>query len=399
MKTILLSAGDLSGEGHGAELVRVLRQRIPDARFVGMGGAAMAAAGVELSVDQRQLAVGGIFEIFGSLPRVIGAWRGMLRCLRETRPDLIVLIDSGGFNLPFARRARAMTNAKILYYVAPQVWAWRPGRLQKLVDRTDRIAVILPFEKTFYAEHGVAVDLVGHPAVDGIASERTPVTALDVQAARASLGIDAPGPLLGLFPGSRRNELARHLPIQLDAFLRLREREPDLRHLQGIVGLAPNLDPGEARKIIVRQLAKAPDPADAANAIQIASADGGLVLDACDVALVKPGTITVELMLRRKPMVVVGRVNAATAMIARRSLYIEWLSMPNLIANAAIVPEFLQEAATRDRIAAALAPLFAGEARDQQIAALDRASQRLGPAGAANRTAAIVEEMLGTDPT
>lgn len=123
------------------------------------------------------------------------------------------------------------------------------------------------------------------------------------------------------------------------------------------------------------------------------------MLDACDVALVKPGTITVELMLRRKPMVVVGRVNAATAMIARRSLYIEWLSMPNLIANAAIVPEFLQEAATRDRIAAALAPLFAGEARDQQIAALDRASQRLGPAGAANRTAAIVEEMLGTDPT
>jgi lipid-A-disaccharide synthase len=223
----------------------------------------------------------------------------------------------------------------------------------------------------------------------------SPGTPLDVRTARASLGIEAQRPLLGIFPGSRRNELARHLPVQLEAFLRLREREPELCHLQAIVGLAANLDPGEARRIIARHLANV---SDAPAAVQIASADGGLVLDACDVALVKPGTITVELMLRRKPMVVVGRVNPATAMIARRSLHIEWLSMPNLIADAEIVPEFLQEAATRDRIAAALAPLFAGEARDQQIEALDRASHRLGPPGAAKRTAAIVEEMLGTAP-
>jgi lipid-A-disaccharide synthase len=179
----------------------------------------------------------------------------------------------------------------------------------------------------------------------------------------------------------------------LDAFLRLREREPALRDLQAVVGLAPNLDREEAQQIIAGPLASAP------GAIHLVTATDGRVLDSCDVALVKPGTITVELMLRRTPMVVIGRVHPATAMIAERSLDIEWLSIPNLIAGAEIVPEFFQQAATRDRIAAALAPLFQGEARERQIEELDRASLRLGAPGAAKRTAAIVEEMLGTVPT
>jgi len=392
VKTILLSAGDLSGERHAAELVRALRQRIPDLRFVGMGGAAMAAAGVELSVDQRQLAVGGLFEIFRSVPRLVRAWRGMQRCLRDTQPDVVILVDSGGFNLPFARRVRARSRAKILYYVAPQIWAWRPGRLRKLAQRSDRIAVILPFEPSFYSEHGVSVDFVGHPVLDQLASRETDVTQPAGRNARASLGIEGEAPVLGIFPGSRRNELARHLPIQLAAFSRLREREPGLRDLKGLVGLAPNLDREEAQRIAAASL-EAPS-----DAIKFVTATDGRVLDSCDVALVKPGTITVELMLRRKPMVVIGRVHPATAMIVRRSLRIEWLSMPNLIAGAEIVPEFFQQAATRDRIASALAPLFQGEARRRQIEALDRASLRLGTAGASQRTAAIVEEMLGTVP-
>jgi len=392
VKTILLSAGDLSGERHAANLVLALRDRIPDARFVGMGGAEMAAAGVELIVDQRQLAVGGIFEILGSLPRVVRAWRGMQRCLRDTQPDVVILVDSGGFNLPFARRVRARSNAKTLYYVAPQVWAWRSGRLRRLVDRTDRIAVILPFEPAYYSEHGVTVDFVGHPAVDALASAAARGAPPNAQNARESLGIENEVPLLGIFPGSRRNELTRHLPIQLDAFLRLREVEPRFHDLRCVVGLAPSLDRVEAERIAAGQLAAAP------GAIQFVTAADGRVLDACDVALVKPGTITVELMLRRKPMVVIGRVHPATALIARRSLHVEWLSMPNLIAGAEIVPEFLQRAATRDRIAVALAPLFEGEVRERQIEELDRASHRLGSPGAAKRTAQIVEEMFGTDP-
>lgn len=390
MTTILLSAGDLSGERHAAKLVLALRERNPELRFVGMGGAAMEAAGVELSVDQRHLAVGGIFEIFGSLPRVIRAWRGMLRCLRETQPDVVILVDSGGFNLPFARRVRSYSKAKILYYVAPQVWAWRSGRLRKLADRTDRIAVILPFESAFYLERGVAVDFVGHPAVDDLDSLDPRAASQIRRSTRTALGIRSEEKLLGIFPGSRRNELTRHLPIQLEAFLRLRESDSALRDLQCVVGLAPNLDRELAEQLAAGPLAAAP------GAIQFIDAADGRVLDSCDVALVKPGTITVELMLRRKPMVVIGRVHPATAMIARWSLGIEWFAMPNLIAGAEIVPELIQGEATRDRIAAALAPLFQGEARERQIEELDRASRRLGSAGAAKRTALIVEEMLGT---
>jgi lipid-A-disaccharide synthase len=252
--------------------------------------------------------------------------------------------------------------------------------------------VILPFEQTFYFEHGVSVDFVGHPAVDDLVAPETCTTPLALRNARRSLGIEVGGSLLGIFPGSRRNELSRHLPIQLAAFLRLRESEPALRDLQCVVGLAPNLDCEQAQRIVAGPLAAAP------GAIKLVAATDGRVLDSCDVALVKPGTITVELMLRRKPMVVIGRVHPATAMIARRSLQVEWLAMPNLIADAEIIPEFLQGAATRDRIAAALAPLFEGEARERQIEELDRASLRLGPPGAAKRTALIVEEMLGTAP-
>ena len=396
MKTILISAGDLSGEGHAAELVHALRERIPNARFVGMGGAAMAAAGVELSVDQRQLAIGGIFEVLGSLPRIVQAWRGMLRCLRETRPDLVVLIDSGGFNLPFARRVRALSHAKILYYVAPQVWAWRPKRLQRLAERTDRIAVTLPFEVEFYAERGVSAEYVGHPVLDRIGTEAPGERLGQTKAGRASLrieGLSDRTPLLGIFPGSRRNELERHLPIQLASFARLRESETDLRALQGVVAVAPNLDLERARRIVAEALPRA------RGAIHVVAAKGGgRVLDACDVALVKPGTITVESMLRRKPMVVVGRVHAATAIIARRALRVRWLSMPNLIAQREIVPEFFQQAATPERIAVALAPLFQeeGEVRRRQVAELDRASLLLGEPGAARRTALIAEEMLET---
>lgn len=360
-----------------------------------MGGAAMEAAGVELYVDQRQLAVGGIFEILGSLPRVIRTWRNMLRCVRETQPDVIVLVDSGGFNLPFARRARKLSSARILYYVAPQVWAWRPGRLRRLSARTDRIAVIFPFEPAFYAEHGVEVDHVGHPAVDAFeaGSANGGLTASVREAARARLGIEANELVLGIFPGSRRNEFARHLPIQLEVFTRLRELLPEASELKGLVGLAASLDRDDALAMGAAGLTAA------SGALRFVPAEDGPLIDACDVALVKPGTITVELMLRHTPMVVMGRVNRATARIARQLLSIDWLAMPNLIANEEIVPEFIQDAADEDRIAAALAPLFGGEARDRQIEALASASDRLGPAGAAKRAAAIVEELLGTAST
>jgi len=264
-----------------------------------------------------------------------------------------------------------------------------------LASRTDRIAVILPFEANYYAEKGVQVDFVGHPAVDGLHKEFAHTgSGRDASRAiaRTRHAIPEGDLVLGLFPGSRRNELARHLPIQLEAFLRLRERQPEFRALKAIVGLAPNLDRAGALAIAAEVCPRASD------ALRVLSMEENTLLDACDVALAKPGTITVELMLRGIPMVVMGRVHPVSAMIARRSLKVDWLSMPNLIAQEEIVPERLQQAATPESISSALAPLFWGEARDRQIKALAVAARVLGPPGAADRTAAIVEELLGTRP-
>jgi lipid-A-disaccharide synthase len=419
--TILLSAGDASGEAHAAELVRVLRRRFPDARFLGLGGAGMAAAGVELIADQRELAVGGLFEIAGSLGRVTRTWRAMGRGLRESQPDLVVLVDSGGFNLPFARRVRATTGARVLYYIAPQVWAWRRRRLRKLVARTDRIAVLFPFERDFYAAHDVEVDFVGHPILDHALAQPIGVDAQN--RARHALEIEGTGPVLGLLPGSRRNEVASHLPLQLAAFARLRESIPSLADLRAVVGLAPSLD-AEWVRVLVRA-------SGAADSVRVAPG-GQALFDAIDVALTKPGTNTVELMLRERPMVVMGRVHPITAAIVKRGLQVPWLSMPNLVAGEAIVPELLQHEATPDRIAEALAPLFPmaaprpnpfraegrteireafgdesqqplewveSEAARRQIDGLIRARARLGTSGATERVASLVEEMLETDRT
>jgi lipid-A-disaccharide synthase len=405
--TILVSAGDASGEAHAAELVRAMRERRPDLRFVGMGGPRMAAAGVEIVVDQSELAVGGFFEIVPSLGRLWSAWRRMLVCARSERPAAIVLVDSGGFHLPFARRVRRRVAAPILYFVAPQAWAWRSHRARKIAARADRIAVILPFEAAFYADRGIGVDFVGHPLLDRIASGpaepdadatraiATPTSLggralLERERARARLRVAPDAPLLAIFPGSRRNELARNLPIQLEAFARLREARAGL---QGLIGLAESLAPASAEAIVGR------GPRGLGEALRIVPGESEALGWAADVALAKPGTITVELMLRGCPMVVMGRIHPWSAWIARLWVDLPWLAMPNLIAGETIVPELMQEAAQPDRIAAALAPLFEEPARQRQIEALARASRRLGAPGAVDRTAAILEEMLGTAGT
>ena len=384
MTSVFLSVGDASGDQLAADLVSELRVRRPDLQFAGMGGAEMEKAGVELTVHQDALAVGGLFELAGQLPRIVRTWRDVTASARTTDPDLVVLVDSGGFNLPLARHLRRRSNAPILYYAAPQVWAWRRGRIRKLARRIDRLAVILPFERDVYSDTGIRVDYVGHPLAEKLAS----VAMLGRDEACRELNLDPSRRWVALFPGSRRNEVAHHLPVQLAAARELHRHDATLSF--GIA-VAPSIDEKLLHEEI--QLAAFPETA----VVRLLHGANHRLIRASDAVVAKPGTTTVEVALLQRPMVVVGRANPMTAALVRRMIQVEFLAMPNLIAGRAIVPELLQGEARPGAVADALRPLLYGPERQTQLAELAQVAEALGihGPGPAARTASIAEEMLG----
>jgi lipid-A-disaccharide synthase len=341
----------------------------------------MEKRGVQLVAHQRDLAVGGLLELAPSLPRIARVWRRMAAALAAARPDLVVLVDSSGFNLPFARRARR-AGVPVLYYVAPQVWAWRSGRIHKIARRVDRLAVIFPFEPAVYAGAGVPVEFVGHPLVDQLGGGGPRAR----EAARAVLGLPAAAKVVALLPGSRRNEVRHCLAVHLAAAGRVHARAPDCRF---VLPLAAPIE----RTAVEAALRRAGLPA----ALQLDVLDGGAreALRACDVALCKPGTATLEAALLERPCVVAGRAQPLSAAIVRRLVKVDFWGMPNLIAGRRVVPEFLQERADPQAIADAVLTLFDGPARAVQLAALAAVRTALGPGGAALRAAAIADEMIG----
>jgi lipid-A-disaccharide synthase len=372
---ILVSAGDASGDAHAADLVRALAARLPDARFVGLGGPALAAAGVEIRVPLREVAVGGLVEVLGHVPRVLAAWRTLEAAAREAPTRLAILVDAPDLNLPLARRLRR-AGVPVLYYVAPQVWAWRRRRIRTIARRVDRLAVIFPFEVDVFAGTGLPVTFVGHPLVDRMAKQ---AARRDRPGARARLGVGPDRPLLLLLPGSRRNEVRAMLPLHLAVAGALRARVPGLA-----VALA--LAPTVARADVL--------PALGGLDVTVWETQGYEAMAAADVALAKPGTATLELCLLGTPFVVAGRAHPLSAAIMRRLVRLPSWTLPNLLAGAPIVPEFLQEQARPERVAAALAELLAGPARALQQRRLAEVARRLGPGGAAERAAAIAEEMV-----
>jgi len=380
--TVLLSVGDASADPYAADFVEALRELRPGTRFLGLGGVAMEKRGVELIVHQREIAVGGIFELAPSAHRIAGAWRRMRAALAATRPDLAVLVDSSGFNLPFARAARRAA-VPTLYYVAPQVWAWRRGRVRKIAERVDRLAVIHPFEPAVYAGTGVDVEFVGHPLVDRLRDEDAPGRRAAV---RAAYEFPPGAPVVALLPGSRRNELRHCLPVLLAAARAVQARNPACRFL---LPLAPAIERGDVEAGL--RAAGLPDSLRLA----LHTGDSRDALAACDVVLCKPGTATLEAVLLDRPCVVAGRGHPFSAAVLRRLLEVDFLAMPNLIAGREIVPEFLQERADPAAIAAAVLALFAEPARSRQRAALADVREAMGSGGAAQRAAAIAEEMIG----
>jgi lipid-A-disaccharide synthase len=379
MSTVLLSVGDASGDVYAADFVRELRALRPGTRFVGMGGVEMEKSGVEIAVDQRELAVSGLVEILPELPRIVAVWRRMVAALRNARPDLVVLVDSSGFNLPFARRARRL-GIPTLYYVSPQVWVWRTHRIRKIARRVNRLAVIFPFEPDVYAGTGLPVEFVGHPLVERVNQAR-----IGRDAAREGLGVAPAARVVALLPGSRRGELHHMLPLYLEAARILHARDPRLHFL---LPRAPSLD----REQLEAQVRAAGLPA----LLRLDIVDGRAqeVLQAAEVALLKPGTSTLEAALLETPMVVAARSSRLTAFLLRRLVKVDSYTLPNLIAGRPVVPELLQEEAEPQRVADAVLGLLEGPARARQLGELATLRASLEQGGAARRAAEIAAEML-----
>jgi len=380
--SVLLVAGESSGDLHGAALAREIRSLRPDASLIGAGGERMRAAGVDTFVTLEEIQAFGFAEVARGLGRLRRSRNRLVRALRERRPDVFVPIDFGGMNLRLAATAHA-AGVPVAYFVSPQVWAWRTRRVKTIRRVVDRMIVILPFEERFYREHGVAVSYVGHPLVDE-AKPRVPRAAFRAQ---FGLGGDESGaaPLVALLPGSRAAEVRRLFPLQAAAAATILARRPGARFVAAAASAA--------RAAELRELAAAAARAGAPAIAVVEDATDDL-LGACDLALVASGTATVQAAIHGAPMVVMYRVTGLEFAIARRMIRVPHIAMVNLIAGRGIVPELVQDDAHPARIAGeAIRLLEDPEARRAMQRELAGVRAALGDGGAARRAAAVVLEV------
>lgn len=367
---IALLAGEASGDLLGAPLLQALRERLPHARFSGVGGAAMQAAGLHSLIDMERLSVMGLVEVLRHLPDILAAERALLAHWAADPPDVFIGIDAPDFNLRIARALHAR-GVRTVHYVSPSLWAWKEKRIHKIRRCIDLMLCLFPFETAVYDKHGVAAVCVGHPLRDRLRM-------VPAAEARAALGLPPQARILGLFPGSRRGEVRRLLPVFLETWQRLQAADPALQ--------------------AVLSLRQPPDKASAALLATLPhvhrfDADSATLMAASDALLLASGTITLEAALLNRPMVVAYRVHPVSAALARalKLLKTNRFSLPNLLAGADIVPECMQEECNPARLAAELTPLLAdGEAAARQRAALAAVAAQLPPDVSARAADAIV---------
>jgi len=373
--SIMLSAGEASGDLHGSTLCRALAELSPDVRLFGMGGARMAAAGLEVIADPTGHAVVGTSEALGRIPALYRAYRLMAARLSAERPRALVVIDFPEFNLRLASRARR-AGVPVVYFIPPQLWAWRRGRIRQMARRVSRVLAVLPFEQELYERAGVPVAFVGHPLLDVVPLD------LSRDEARRRLGLDPGDAVVGLLPGSRREEVARLLPHMLAAARKLTTTGAARRF---VLGLAPTV----ARAVVERLIAEAQD--GAAPRVDVLPGRTYEVMAGADVVLVASGTATLEAALLGVPMVVCYRVSRFTEAVLRVLAQVTWCSLPNLVAGRLVVPEILQDEVSGERLAAETRKLLEDPvAVTAQRAAFKDLRARLGEPGVGRRAALAV---------
>jgi lipid-A-disaccharide synthase len=374
---LMMVAGERSGDVYGAELASALRARLNDAEIFGCGGEAMRLAGVDTVVDAHQLTMIGITEIVGGLPRAYRAFHALLEEVDRRRPQLAVLIDFPDFNL---RLAKQLKKRKILvvYFVSPQVWAWRKSRLKQLKARIDKMLCIFDFEEAIYREAGIPVEYVGHPLVDLVRPHMTREQFF------SAIGLEPATATVTLLPGSREKEVSNILPTMLEAANRL-----SLTHkVQFVVAVAPTLDAQGLEKAVLECSAGKATVRAATHATYDA-------LQHCEVAIVASGTATIEAALLERPMVVVYRVSPLTWLLGKLLVDVPFYSMVNILAGKQVAPELIQSDFTAAKVASRVEYLLDHpQAREEMTKEFRALKRHLGPGGAIERAAAAVAGMF-----
>lgn len=369
----MIIAGEASGDMHGAKLAQSIKTRAPDTSLFGVGGSAMRTQGVRIIVDAKTLAVVGITEVISSLPTIYRAFSTVKKTLADLKPDLLILIDFPDFNFRVAAVAKKL-NIPILYYISPQIWAWRQNRVKKIKRLVDHMAVILPFEAPFYHKHRVPVTFVGHPLLDRVAP---------MQRRRPSTAISG-NPVIGLVPGSRGKEVTTLLPVMLQAAGIIKRSLPAARFA---VSCAESID-GDMVSRMVSQYASTIE-------VEIIKGPVVQVFRKSNLLVAASGTVTLEAALHGVPTVIVYKVSPLSYWLGKRLIKVKRIGIVNLIVQRELQPELIQDDASPRTIAETVAALINDPERLRQTEEdLLRVTELLGGAGASDRVAEIAMDLI-----
>ena len=378
-KSVMIVTGEASGDLHGANLVKAMLKSDETINFAGMGGEEMGSAGVELLFDAAKVSVVGVAEVISHLPDIFKAQKVLKKYLAKSRPDLLIIIDLPDFNLLLAKFAKSL-GIKVFYYICPQVWAWRSGRVKTIRERVDTVGVILPFEESFLRERGVVANYVGHPLLDTVHVTQTRAEFFEHH------GIPQERRCVGLLPGSRKKEVASLLPTFLAAARKLQEKNSE--RLSFLVPLASTINEQELLSHGVEEYSTDLD-------IHIIRGDRYSLMAACECVVAASGTVTLELALLDIPMVVTYRLSSLTYRLGRLLIKLEHFSLVNLIAGKEVVPELLQDEVQPEAIADFLQSfLFQTDKRAKVLNGLAKVRDKMGTEGASERAAQLALHML-----
>ncbi len=374
-KHLVLVAGEASGDLLAAHLVEEIKQLDPSITFSGIGGEKLSALGVELYDDLTRKAVVGFWEVVKNFAQIKKVFDRLVVKIKEIRPSAVILIDYPGFNLRLAKVLH-QAGIKVIYYVSPQVWAWKASRVEQIRKFTDRLLVLFEFEKDFYARRGLTVEFVGHPLLESVKpihSRDDIVEGLDLSPTKTTIG---------LLPGSREKEIDLHLPIMLETAAILFKKNQDLQFL---LIKAPTI----SLAILRQHLTQHDLPI---KIVENNSYDG---ISVCDLCVVASGTATIETAILKKPMVIIYKTSPFSYFLAKRLIKIPWIGMVNVVRQKTIVPELIQNNASPEKIALTVEGLYRNEEKMRDmISELERVRQVLGAPGASRRAAEIILKII-----